>query len=361
MDRNKIAVISTGNGGQSMAAYLANRGCRVSLYARERERVDMFKDRRFVLGGRVSGEVELDLISCDMKSVIEDAFLIMVTTPAQYHPAVAAAMADCLEDGQIIVLNPGRTLGTYVFEHALEEYRCKAKPVLAETDTFVFTCRSREPGHPMIYEIKRGVRAAAHDPADTERVTQLLSDLFGDVRPAASVLETGLSNIGMIFHPLPILMNITRVEAKEDFLFYIEGISPLVADVLERMDRERVRVAEALGVKVPSAVEWLGERYGSTGNTLYERIQNTEAYKNVLAPTDIDTRYVFEDIQTGCVPVIHLSRKAGVRVPVIGSVINWASILYNRDFNRSGRNDQRINFDKLIDDMIAAGAIPALR
>ncbi len=361
LNKEKIAVISTGNGGQAMAAFLAHKGYRVSLYARESERVAMFADRHFVLGGRVNAEVDLELISCDMKSVIEDAFLIMVTTPAQYHPAVASAMADCLEDGQTIVLNPGRTLGTYVFEHALEECGCKAKPILAETDTFVFTCRSKIPGRPMIYEIKRGVRAAAHNPSDTDAVAGLLSGLFGDIVPAASVLETGLSNIGMIFHPLPILMNITRVEAKEDFLFYIEGISPLVADVLERMDRERVRVAEALGVSVPSAVEWLGVRYGSTGDTLYERIQNTEAYRNVLAPTDIDTRYVFEDIQTGCVPVIHLSRKAGVRAPVIGSVINWASMLYNRDFNRSGRNDMRINFDKLIDDMISAGAIPALR
>ena len=357
----KIAVISTGNGGQSMAAYLANKGYSISLYAREQERVDMFTTNRFTLGGKVTAEAEIDLISCNIEEVIKDACLIMVTTPAQYHPFVARQMAPYLKDGQIIVLNPGRTLGTYVFEHALDECGCKAKVILAETDTFVFTCRCKEPGHPMIYEIKHGVRVAAHNPADTPLIADQLDRLFGNILPAGNVLETGLSNIGMIFHPLPILMNITRVEAKEDFRFYIEGISPLVAGVLERMDRERVRVAAAMGVKVPTAMEWLCDRYGSHGDNLYEMIQNTEAYKNVFAPTDIDTRYIFEDIQTGCVPVAHLSRRAGIRVPVIGSVINWASILYNRDFNANGRNDQKINFDKLIDDMIKAGAIPALR
>ena len=39
MDHSKIAVISTGNGGQSLAAYLTLQGRRVALYAREQERM----------------------------------------------------------------------------------------------------------------------------------------------------------------------------------------------------------------------------------------------------------------------------------------------------------------------------------
>ena len=139
-------------------------------------------------------------------------------------------------------------------------------------------------------------------------------------------------------------MNITRVEAKEDFKFYVQGISPLVAGILEKMDLERITVANAYGVTVPTAKRWLEECYGSRGGSLYEKIQNTDAYKTVLAPVDIDTRYIFEDILTGCVPTSCAGKAAGVQTEVLDTLIRWASILYGRDFRAEGRNENLIDF-----------------
>ncbi|MCL2662175.1 MAG: NAD/NADP octopine/nopaline dehydrogenase family protein [Oscillospiraceae bacterium] len=341
---NKIAVISSGNGGQSMAAYFSYLGYRVALYAREAERVDMFPDFKFVLSGEVNAETELELISSNMGAVVKDAELIMVTTPAQYHPIVARAMAPHLADGQAVVLNPGRTFGTLTFTRVLAECGSKAKIMLGETDTFTFTCRCPKLRHPQIYKIKDAVRLAAHDNSYAYELLELLHEVFEMYSLAESVLYTGFSNIGMIFHPMPILMNITRVEAKEDFKFYVQGISPLVAGILEKMDLERVTVANAYGVTVPSARRWLEECYGSRGDSLYEQIQNTDAYKTVLAPTDIDTRYIFEDILTGCVPTSCAGKAAGVKTEVLDTLIRWASILYGRDFRAEGRNENLIDF-----------------
>jgi len=348
MDRSKIAVISTGNGGQSLAAYLALHGYRVALYAREQERIDMFPSNRFTLGGIYDDAAEVELISCDMRAVVEDAYLIMVTTPAQYHPIVARAMAPYLKHGQSVVLNPGRTFGTYVFEKTLRENGCRADIVLGETDTFVFTCRCKQVGHPVIFEIKRDVRVAGHAKENTLPLVETLSALFPHVAPAHSVLQTGLTNIGMIFHPLPILMNITRIEAKEEFRYYLDGISPLVASVLERLDSERVAVARGLGIDVPNASDWLQGRYGSEGGNLYERIQNTHAYQNVFAPTEIDTRYIHEDIQTGCVPVSCLGRRLNIPTDITDASIKWASVVYNCDFYATGRNERAIDFDAVL-------------
>ena len=347
MDK-KIAVISTGNGGQSMAAYFSNLGYRVALYAREQERVDMFPDNRFTVTGAVNCETTVDLISCDMGEVIKNAYLIMVTSPAQYHPIVAAAMAPYLVDGQAVVLNPGRTFGTYAFKKTLEQRGCTAKIILGETDTFAFTCRCIKIAHPEIYKIKGRVCIAAHNPDDLPYLHSILSELISTFIPVDSVLYTGFSNLGMVFHPMPILMNITRVEAKEDFLFYYDGISPLVAGILEKMDAERVAVAKAYGIDAPSAGQWLRDCYGTHGGTLYELIQNTQAYKTVLAPTDIDTRYVFEDIRTGCVPTSCAGRAAGVKTDAMDTVIKWASLLYNTDFAADGRNDKLLDFGSLL-------------
>jgi len=349
-NHRKIAVISTGNGGQAMAAYFANMGFHVSLYAREQERVDMFENNIFTLDGVVQCQVKIDLISCNMQEVVEGAYLIMVTTPSQYHTVVAKEMAPFLTDGQTIVLNPGRTFGSYQFQSALTKNGCAADVTVAEADTLAFTCRCVKPGHPVIFSIKNDLNVAAIDQSRTDAVVGILRELFPVVNPSYSILHTGLSNIGMIFHPLPILMNITRVEAKEDFLYYKEGISPLVANVLERMDTERMAVADALGIKILSASDWLTDKYGSTGSSLYERLQSTDAYSTVTAPTDIDTRYIFEDVRTGCVPLSCLAKHIGVPTPIIDSVISWASTVYNYDFMANGRNDDVLDFRALVHD-----------
>ena len=349
MGKNKkIAVISSGNGGQSFAAYFKYLGFTVALYAREAERVEMFPDNHFVISGAVEGEVDVDIISDDMGKVIKDAFLIMVTTPAQYHPIVARAMAPHLVDGQAVVLNPGRSFGTIAFSKVLAECGCKADIMLGETDTFTFTCRCVELRKCEIYKIKDVVRLSAHDNSYALRLLELLHEVFEMYNLAESVLYTGFSNIGMIFHPMPLLMNITRVEAKEKYKYYLGCISPLVAGILEKMDLERVAVANAFGVAVPSARQWLAECYGSRGNSLYEQIQNTEAYQTVLAPTDMYTRYVFEDVPTGCVPISCAGKAAGVNTEIIDSLVNWASILYNRDFRAEGRNENMIDFGSFL-------------
>ncbi|MDR2570350.1 MAG: NAD/NADP octopine/nopaline dehydrogenase family protein [Oscillospiraceae bacterium] len=344
----KIAVISSGNGGQSMAAYFAYLGYRVALYAREAERVDMFPDFKFTISGAVNAEVDVELISADMGAVIKDAELIMVTTPAQYHPIVARAMAPHLESRQALVLNPGRTFGTLAFSKVLAECGCKAEIMLGETDTFTFTCRCPELLKPEIYKIKDTVRLAAHDNSYAEELLDLMHEIFSMYSMAESVIYTAFANIGMIFHPMPILMNITRVEAKEDFKFYMEAISPLVAGILERLDLERIAVANAYGVSVPSARQWLADCYGSRGNSLYEQIQNTEAYKSVTAPKDMFTRYIFEDVLTGCVPVSSAGKVAGVPTDILDAMINWASIIYGRDFRAEGRNENLIDFKEYL-------------
>jgi opine dehydrogenase len=220
--------------------------------------------------------------------------------------------------------------------------------MLGETDTFTFTCRCPELRKPEIYKIKDSVRLAAHDNKYADELLGILREIFPMFSLAESVLYTGFSNIGMIFHPMPILMNITRVEAKEDFKFYMQGISPLVAGILEKMDTERVSVAKAYGVSVPTARQWLAEAYGSRGNSLFEQIQNTDAYKTVLAPTDIDTRYIFEDILTGCVPTSCAGKAAGVKTDVLDTLIRWASIIYSRDFHAEGRNETIIDFNSFL-------------
>ena len=42
-----------------------------------------------------------------------------------------------------------------------------------------------------------------------------------------------------------------------NFQFYVDGVTPSVAKVLEVVDRERVTVASSLGLRARTAMEWL--------------------------------------------------------------------------------------------------------
>ena len=359
LQQRSVAVISSGNGGQALAAYYALHGYEVRLYARQQERVEMFPGLDFELQGVVSGTAHLSLISCDMEQVIQGAALIMVTTPAQYHAVIARAMAPYLRDGQTVVLNPGRTFGVLEFDTVLRKSGCHARILLAEADTFVFTCRCEKPGHPAIYQIKDVLRVAALHPCDTASVCLQLRSLFPCVQPAANLLETGLSNIGMLFHPVPTLMNLVRVEAKEQFLYYHEGISPMVASLIERMDAERVQLARAAGVSVLPVLDWVRTRYGSQGDTLYQAIQNTDAYAGVFGPTDLHTRYLYEDVPTGCVPMAALGRLLQVPMPITEAVIQWAGTVCNLDFYSIGRNETRLDLGSLLENSPPSSTLSA--
>lgn len=349
LNENRVAVISSGNGGQSMAAWYALHGWEVRLYAREAERVAMFPSAEFILSGAVSGRAPLQLISCEMEKVLQDAALVMVTTPAQYHAVIARAMAPWLRDGQTVVLNPGRTFGVLEFDAVLRENGCRARLQLAETDTFVFTCRCEQVGQPVIHRVKDCLKVAALAPADTLPVTAMLRRAFPTACPAGGILDTGLSNMGMLFHPVPALMNLVRIEAGERFRYYHEGISPLVAEMLERLDAERMALARAVGAPVLPVLDWLRSKYGSSGGTLYDALQDTNAYAEVYGPGDTHTRYIYEDVPTGCVPMLALGRRLGLPMPLTASVVGWASAVCGVDFYARGRNEKRIDLTALLE------------
>jgi opine dehydrogenase len=138
---------------------------------------------------------------------------------------------------------------------------------------------------------------------------------------------------------------VTRLEAGEKYEHYMGGISRSVARLLERLDAERVSVARALGVSARSALEWLYDTYGVSASSLYEGIQANASYRGILAPESLDTRYIHEDVPFSLVPLVHLAEFAGLRAPVLRSVISVAEGLLDRDFWAEGRDAEEMGID----------------
>ncbi len=343
MGKLTFAVIGAGNGGQSFAAHLTLLGFPVRLWDVEPQKVaDLKKTNRITLSGAIQGEAVIDLVTGNIGEAVQGADVVMVVIPAVYQASVARAMASFLTDGQVIVLNPGATGGALEVRSSLRQTGSRAAVTVAETDTLLYACRSPQAGAAIIHGVKEHVDVASLPAGEGPRVAGLLNTAFPQFAPAPSVLFTSLNNPNAVVHPAPTLLNAGRIEWRSPFEYYFEGVTPSVAKVVERIDSERVAVARALGVEVPSIKEFYTISYGVTGKDLYEAIQQVRAYEGIKGPTTLNTRYLFEDIPTGLVPLSDLGRAAGVPTPTMNSVVELGNALLSRDFWKEGRSLEKL-------------------
>lgn len=339
-----FCVVGAGNGGLAMAGHLGIMGFPVRLYNRTLENL------RAVMwhgGVTVTGEIQgfgpVQMATATMSKAMAGADVIMVVVPATAHRHVAEMMAAHLRDGQIVVLNPGRTGGALEFEQVVRNQGCRTSPVLAETSTFLYASRSTARSEARIFRVKNSVRFATLPAYWIPEVLPVLNRAFSQFAAGDNILSTGMENIGAIFHPALTLLNAGWIEATGgEFDYYLGGITPSVARFLERLDRERVAVAGSLGVHSVSAREWLYLTYDSPGRDLHEAIQNTGSYRGIRAPRTILHRYVTEDVPMSLVPLASIGAMLGVPVPLMEMVINIANIMHGKDYWKEGRTVERM-------------------
>lgn len=339
----RIAVLGAGNGGHAFAGDLARRGYPVRLYnSFAHEIIDLQAGGGVWLEGAIEGFGRLELVTTDIAPVVADADVILVVVPAIAHAAIAEACVPHLHDGQVIILNPGRTGGALEFRQILKSLGVTRRVLVSEAQTLLFTCRISGPARVRVASIKLRVPLAALPASDTERVLEALRTLYPQFIPAQDVLETGLDNIGAVFHPGTVVLSASRIESGVPFEFY-RDITPGVTRLLEAIDEERLSVARAYGVRAISAAEWLERSYeGVRGNTLYDRIRSNPAYAGILAPHSLDTRYILEDVPTGLVPVASFGRLAGLEMSATRGLVDICCALYRRNFWDEGRNLHRL-------------------
>ncbi len=345
-------VIGAGHGGKAMAAHLALMGFPVTLYNRTAERIAAIRARGGIeldsYEGGPRGFGRLALATSEIAQAVERASVIMVVVPSSAHADVAKAVAPHLRDGQIVVLHPGRTLGAVEFAKVLCDQGCKADVTIAEAETFIYACRSDGPAQSRIFRIKEAVPVAALPANRTPQVLAALAPAYPQFIDGVSVLHTGLNNMGAIFHPALTILNAGWIESTHgDFQFYIEGVTPSVARVLEALDRERVTVAAALGIRGRTGLEWLKLAYDAEGEDLHSAIHNQQGYYGIRAPSTLDHRYIFEDVPMSLVPIAALGQRYGVSVRAMDAIIRLACIIHRTDYWRRGRTLDRLGIDDL--------------
>lgn len=347
----RYSVFGAGHGGRAMAAHLALMGCDVALFNRTLDHIEGIKARMGIdLEGGEGGPhgfAKLTLVTSDIEATVRHADVLMIVIPSSAHISLAANMAPYLKDGQIIILHPGRTCGAIEFNKTLRDAGCEAKFIVAEAETFIYASRAEGPAQSRIFRIKEAVPLAALPAKKTSEVLAAIQPAYPQYIDGVDVLHTGLNNMGAIFHPAITILNAGWIEATHgNFQFYIDGVTPSVAQILKVLDRERVTIASALGIRARTSLEWLQLAYDTQGENLHEAIHNQPGYYGIRAPNTLKHRYIFEDVPMSLVPMAALGKRYGVSVRGMDSMIRLANFIHSTDYWRRGRTLDRLGIEQ---------------
>ncbi|QZY56317.1 NAD/NADP octopine/nopaline dehydrogenase family protein [Crassaminicella profunda] len=337
---NRIGILGAGSGGLALGSYLSDKNHKVSIWNRNKNRIDQItKNNGNVLvhdhcsnkkSYKRIGNFELDL-----KKIVERSKYIFIVMPAIAYKEMAQRMASYITDEHIIILMPGRTFGTVEFMDEIKKIK-DVNPTCIETQTIIHTCRF---DHEIlnIYATKPKVQYTSLRPL-SEGIIREINELCSNFVYEKDYLAITLHNIGAMLHPIPAVLNITQIENSRKYKHYIEGITPVVANYIEKIDLERKEIYMYLGKNFFSVCDWLSLEYGSVGNTLYEKIQNTKAYDDIYGANSLKHRYIYDDLITGLVPIYWFGKSLGLKLYNLESFITFACNLLNYDFYKNGRN-----------------------
>lgn len=323
-----IGIVGVGSIGLAYASCAVSLGHAVKLWA-PRGGADLLNQQPL----RSTGVVECDHrieVACNIREFIRSSSVIIIAVPANAHRHVMDAVLPHLRSGQDIVVSSMASLSSlYLYEQA----RLRGiKIQVASLGTTAFTARRISTAHVHVMTKRSSLGVSCIPQDNTERMIELCCRVFGnDFYADSSPLLTTLSNTNAVSHVPLVILNWTRVERAEMWPQY-HYLTPQVAEIIESADRERIALARTLGWDLPSVQQKLSKSFSIGAKRLADvAVRLHELRGGPAGPTDVQTRYLSEDVPFGLVFTLALSRLVGVEMPVTETLVAFASLILGRD------------------------------
>eukprot|EP00425_Heterocapsa_triquetra_P022500 CAMPEP_0195155276 /NCGR_PEP_ID=MMETSP0448-20130528/184076_1 /TAXON_ID=66468 /ORGANISM="Heterocapsa triquestra, Strain CCMP 448" /LENGTH=392 /DNA_ID=CAMNT_0040194061 /DNA_START=107 /DNA_END=1285 /DNA_ORIENTATION=+ len=360
----RAAVLGAGNGGKATAADLTLQGVSVRLFElpefAEANLSALRPPHEPVLrcvGEQLSGTARLELVTDDLATALGLAGLdggasvppvdtIFLCTVVQAQETMARLLAPLLASWPTnrsplpsVVLNPGSTGGSLIVAKIWRELAVPTVPLLCEFGTLTYGCRAK--GAEVNVAVK--VQRVSYGVFPAERAGEIgpeLERFFPGLFRCPTVLAAGLCNANPVIHPSITLLNLGYMENQGDRMrFYADGASPMVSNMIEALDNERLAIMRALGygeVAEPDHTNSVRQGYAESDSSYYETYGRGKGFGTFKSPsTDCDLakhRYLQEDIGCGLVFHVSLARVLGVPVPVSEAIIRIGTVVSGDDF-----------------------------
>jgi opine dehydrogenase len=344
----KVAVLGAGNGGHAFSAHLAMDGFEVRLYEapqfkhniepiQARGGIEAFGDR--------CGFVKVGIVSTTIEEVVKGVDVIIIPVPAFAQDHMVNECLPYLEEGQILLFSPdnGATMRWY---NRLKERGMEKKVTLAGMACLLYLCKLIGPAQIDIAGVKHEMQVSTMPAKNVEEVVDSLKTMYKGYKPEKNALATTLSNFNHQLHTGPMVLNAGRVESTMDFKFYWEGHTKSITHVVKSVDEEKLEVGKALGITLPSIEQLFEEyykgRYREKTNDLNEIVTSNLVYRGTIAPSELTSRFVTEDVPYGLVLLSSIGQRFNVPTPTVDAIIHLASVLNQTDYRREGMTLEKL-------------------
>lgn len=350
-------IVGVGMGGKGLLAELGIAGFRLRAFDKDDTQVAGIRAAKGLhVDGRAKSFAPVELATTDPKPALDGAKVILVSTNGDDHSQLARDLAPYLVDGQIVVLIQGHFGGTLVFRKALDDAGCRAKVQLAEMDGYPYMMTVRSADRVEMTTYKEIYQLVALPASRSRAIVDEIGFAFPGLVAGPNLMQTGLTDLGSVFHACGIVTNVGTAEAGQPYNFYAHNMTPSVCNLIEAVDRERVAVAKAYGIETPDVFKWLETTYNRKEVSLHWSMQANAVthYRYSPAPNSLRHRFLVTDVGCGLVAWSSLGRPAGVPTPTIDSVVHIAGALTRRNFFEEGRNLRNLGLEgKTVDQIMA--------
>lgn len=348
-----ITVCGGGNGANALAGYLGLHGHSVRLYetpefAKNVEYLSK-NNQTITMVGDICGKAHIDTVTTDALEAVSGAQVIFVIVPSFGQESIFEHIAPYIEKGQTIFIMPGN-FGSISLHNKLVKRGIANDVILGEGDTIPFATRLTSEKHCNIFGVKPCFWCSAIPATQTNVLRKNLEGVLPvELMPLPSVVAVAMANTNMIIHCPTMIMNAGRIENGEPFRFYCDGMSKSVCTVMERMDEERIQIAQKLGYKLVPEFEDALMNYDldkSKYSNLHDIFSNHPVYSKMGpdSPNSVTHRYLTEDVPYLLVPLAELGALTNVVTPTIDAVIQLAGVVNRKDFKKDGRGIAKLGF-----------------
>jgi opine dehydrogenase len=354
----RIAVLGAGGGGASAVVELGLAGYDIRLWNRSADGLAGFVAAGGVCYKGVFGDGMMPVaMTTDIAVAAHGADVLLVCLPTTAH----AGLADILIAAEIhdipIVLNPGHTGGAMAVAQIFATADV-APPPIAEMSTLTYVARRPQPGLVDISGMAKSVIIAALPGGEAALAAG--QALYPAARRAQSVIASSLANVNMVLHPPGAILGASWVEASGgDFTFYVEGMTDGVARVIAALDAERLAVAAAFGIALPTLFDEMQaigtiEAGARREDGLAAAIRGGVANARIKAPDSLAHRYFREDLWFGLQPFLAFAGVAQMPVPTAAALFALGRTLVGDPAMEPGRTAAAMGFAGLNKDQLLA-------
>ena len=135
----------------------------------------------------------------------------------------------------------------------IRQQGCSADVTFADADTFIYATKIMQLSSERIEALVKAKKEKLYlSVLPSERMPHVLDLLSNSIYPDQFIgchdpLQAGINDAPGL-HIIGIIMQRKKIEAQEDFNFYL-GLTEEMTEMIEELDRERIAVAHAMGIR----------------------------------------------------------------------------------------------------------------